>query len=164
MQRALLWQKVVTSLGYLVTIFGGLALLAYQSTAIFAPQVATFISSMDSRMRQAYWDRLEPRLMVFDSLGIRGQTLFGRLSIDTIDGFPHSEFLPYLTAPDPYRLRKLGFGYIYLDKRYWSRLSLNYQQALNSPCARVMNRMEKMNTATGELLDFRVLIDITNCK
>jgi hypothetical protein len=164
LQRALLWQKVVTSLGYLVTIFGGLALLAYQSTAIFAPQVATFISSMDSRMSQAYWDRLEPRLMVFDSLGIRGQTLFGRLSIDTIDGFPHSEFLPYLTAPDPYRLRKLGFGYIYLDKRYWSRLSLNYQQALNSPCARVMNRMEKMNTATGELLDFRVLIDITNCK
>jgi len=28
----------------------------------------------------------------------------------------------------------------------------------------VMNRMEKMNSATGELSDFRVLIDITNCK
>lgn len=163
-QRALLWQKVVATLVYGITIVGGIALLAYQSTAIFAPQVATFISSMDSRMSQAYWDRLEPRLMVFDSSGIRAQTLFGRLSIDTIDGFPRSGLEPFLAAPDPYGLRKLGFGYIYLDKRYWNRLSLNYQQALNSPCARVVDRMEKTNTATGELSDFRVLIDITNCK
>ena len=57
--------------------------------------------------------------MVFDLSGIRAETLFGRLSIDTIDGFPRSGLTPYLAAPDPYGLRKLGFGYIYLDKRYW---------------------------------------------
>jgi len=164
-QRAPLWLKFITAFGYVITIFGGIALFAYQCTSIFAPQVSSFVTSMDTRMSQAYWDRLDAHLMLFDSTGYRGQTLFGRISIDSFyNGFPLTQFLPYLKNPDPYYLRRAGFGYIYLDKRYWSRLSLSYQQALNSPCARVMNRMEKMNTVTGELSDFRVLIDITNCK
>src|SRR5271157_886650 len=163
-QRASLGYRIAMAFGYFITIFGGIALFAYQCTAIFAPQVSTFISSMDSRMSQTYWDRLDPHLMVFDSTGYRGQTLFGRLSIDTIDGFTKSQYLPYQADPDPYALRKAGFGYIYLDKRYWDHLSVNYQQALYPSCAHVMNRMEKMNSATNELSDFRVLIDITHCK
>ena len=115
-------------------------------------------------MSQMYWDRLDSRLMVFDSTGYRGQTLFGRLSIDATNGFTMSQYLPYQADPNPYALRKAGFGYIYLDKRYWDHLPINYQQALYPPCAQVMNRMEKMNGATGELSDFRVLIDITHCK
>ena len=163
-QRASLGFKSIAAFGYVVTIFGGIALFAYQCTAIFAPQVSSFVSSMDSRMSQIYWDRLDPRLMVFDLTGYRGQTLFGRLSIDTIDGFTKSQYLPYQKNPNPYDLRKAGFGYIYLDKRYWDHLSVSDQQALYPSCAHVMNRMEKMNSATGELSDFRVLIDITNCK
>ncbi len=163
-QRASLGFKFIAAFGYVITIFGGIALFAYQCTAIFAPQVSTFVSSMDSRMSQIYWDHLDPRLMVFDSTGYRGQTLFGRLSIDTIDGFTKSQYLPYQKNPNPYDLRKAGFGYIYLDKRYWDHLSVDDQQALYPSCAHVMNRMEKMNSATGELADFRVLINITNCK
>lgn len=163
-QRASRGYRIFTALGYAITIFGGIALFAYQCTAIFAPQVSSFVSSMDSRMSQIYWDRLDSRLMVFDSTGYRGQTLFGLLSIDTIDGFTKSQYLPYQKNPNPYDLRKAGFGYIYLDKRYWDHLSVTDQQALYPSCARVMNRMEKMNDATGELSDFRVLIDITNCK
>ncbi|HUI88717.1 MAG TPA: hypothetical protein VLX61_08300 [Anaerolineales bacterium] len=163
-QRTSLWLKFITAFGYAVTIFGGIALFAYQCSAIFAPQVSTFISSMDSRMSRTYWDRLDSHFMVFDSTGYRGQTLFGRLSIDTIDGFTKSQYLPDMADPDPYVLRKSGFGYIYLDKRYWDHLSVNYQQALYPSCAHVMDRMEKMNSATGELSDFRILIDITNCQ
>ena len=163
-QRASLGYKIVIAFGYFITIFGGIALFAYQCTAIFAPQVSTFLTSMDTRMSQTYWNRLDPHMMVFDSTGYRGQTLFGRLSIDDISGFTKSEFLPYQADPNPYALRKAGFGYIYLDKRYWDHLSVNYQQALYPSCAHVMNRMEKMNSATGELSDFRVLIDIINCK
>lgn len=163
-KQASLGYKIFTGFIYMVTIFGGIALFAYQCTAILAPQVATFVSSMDSRMSQIYWDRLDPHMMVFDSTGFRGQTLFGRLSIDSYLGFTLTQFLPYQSDPDPYALRKAGFGYIYLDKRYWDHLSATYQQALYPPCAKVMNKMEKMNSATGELSDFRVLIDITNCK
>ena len=163
-QRTSLGYKIVTAVGYSITIFGGIALFAYQCTAIFAPQVSSFVSSMDSRMSQIYWDRLDPHLMVFDSTGYRGQTLFGRLSIDATNGFTMSQYLLYQADPNPYALRKAGFGYIYLDKRYWDHLAVNYQLALYPPCAQVMNRMEKMNSATGELSDFRVLIDITNCK
>jgi len=163
-QRASLWLRMVTAFGYVITIFGGIALFAYQCTGIFAPQVASFISSMDSRMSQTYWNRLNPRLMVFDSTGYRGQTLFGRLSIDSFLGFTLSQFLPYQADPNPYALRQAGFGYIYLDKRYWDHLPVNYQQALYPACAQVMDRMQKMNSITGELSDFRVLIDITNCK
>ena len=163
-QRASLGYKMVTAFGYLITIFGGIALFAYQCTAIIAPQVSTFLTSMDTRMSQTYWDRLDPHMMVFDSTGYRGQTLFGRLSIDTIDGFTKSQYLPYQKNPNPYDLRKAGFGYVYLDQRYWDHLSVNYQQALYPSCANVMSRMEKMNSATGEMADFRVLIDITNCK
>ncbi|MFZ1041285.1 MAG: hypothetical protein WAN58_08230, partial [Anaerolineales bacterium] len=163
-QRASRGYKIVIAFGYSITILGGIALFAYQCTAIFAPQVSTFVSSMDSRMSQMYWDRLDSRFMVFDSTGYRGQTLFGRLSIAATNGFTMSQYLPYQADPNPYALRKAGFGYIYLDKRYWDHLPINYQQALYPPCAQVMNRMEKMNGATGELSDFRVLIDITHCK
>jgi hypothetical protein len=163
-QRASVGFKILTAFGYFITIFGGLALFAYQCTAISAPQVSSFLSSMDTRMSQTYWDRLDPFLMVFDSTGFRGETLFGRLSIDTIDGFTKSQYLTYQADPDPYALRKAGFGYIYLDKRYWDHLPVNYQQALYPHCAQVLNRMEKMNSATGVLSDFRVLIDITHCQ
>jgi hypothetical protein len=156
--------RITAALSYAIAIFGGIALFAYQCTAIFAPQVSTFVSSMDSRMSQMYWDRLDPHMMVFDSTGYRGQTLFGRLSIDSIEGFAISRFLPYQIDPDPYALRKAGFGYVYLDKRYWDHLPADYQQALYPACAQVMNKMEKMNSATGELSDFRILINIVNCK
>ena len=49
-QRASLGYKIVTALGYFITIFGGMALFAYQCTAIIAPQVSTFLTSMDTRM------------------------------------------------------------------------------------------------------------------
>ncbi|HEY9152054.1 MAG TPA: hypothetical protein VIN60_04145 [Anaerolineales bacterium] len=163
-RSASLGYRILVTFGYAVAIFGGIALFVYQCTAIFAPQVSTFLGSMDTRMSQVYWDRLDPRFMVFDSTGYRGQTLFGRLSIDSADGFTMSQFLRYQADPNPYALRQAGFGYIYIDKRYWDHLPLNYQQALYPACAHVMNRMEKMNSATGELADFRVLIDITNCK
>ncbi len=163
-KRASLRKNIGIGIGYAVTIFGGIALFAYQSTAIFSPQVSSFVTSMDSRISQTYWDRLTPQIMVFDPIGFRSQTLFGRLSIDAIDGFPISQFVPYLAAPDPTELHKLGFDYVYIDKRYWDHLSPAYQQGLYVPCAQVMKRLEKINSATGELADFRVLIDITNCK
>jgi len=163
-QRTSLGYKILVILSYAFTVFGGIALFAFQCTAIFAPQTATFVSSMDSRMSQLFWDRLDPHMMVFDSTGYRGQTLFGRLSIDTIDGFAKIQYLPYMANPDPYALRKAGFGYIYIDKRYWDHLPANYQRALYPACAQVMNKMEKMNSATGELFDFRILINITGCQ
>ncbi len=158
------WKKAATGLVFAVTLFGGLALMAYQATAIFAPQVSTFVTSLDSRMSQAYWDRLAPHTLVFDSTGYRAQTLFGRLSIDAINGFHIPQYIPYLAAPDPYRLRQAGFGYVYLDLHYWDRLAPAYQQALNSSCTHVLKRLEKYNSASGELSDFRELIDITGCQ
>ncbi len=163
-KRASLWKNIGIGIGYAITIFGGVALFAFQTTAILSPQVSSFVTSMDSRISQNYWDRLNPQVMVFDPIGFRGQTLFGRLSIDTIDGFPISKFVPYLTAPDPTELHKLGFDYIYIDKRYWDHLSPTYQQGLYASCTQVMKRLEKNNSSTGELSDFRVLINITNCK
>ncbi len=162
-RRAALGKRILAGLVYAATILGGVALFLYQATAIPSPQVSSFISSMDSRMSRIYWDRLEPHTMVFDSTGYRSQTLFGRLSIDAINGFHFPQYVPYLPAPDPHRLHRLGFGYIYLDKRYWDRLSPAYQQVLYSSCTRVLQRLEKSNSATGELVDFRVLIDITAC-
>ena len=163
-KHASLWKNVGIGIGYAIIIFGGITLFAYQTTAIFSPQVSSFVTSMDSRISQTYWNRLNPQVMVFDPIGFRSQTLFGRLSIDAIDGFHKSQFVPYIAAPDPTELHKLGFDYIYIDKRYWDHLSLTYQQDLYKPCTQVMKRLEKNNSATGELADFRVLIDITNCK
>ncbi|MCL4531116.1 MAG: hypothetical protein M1282_17125 [Chloroflexi bacterium] len=163
-RRGLLWKKLVLGFGYAVTVFGGIALFALQATAIISPESSSFISSMDSRISQAYWNRLTPQTMVFDPIGFRGQTVFGRLSIAATNGFTMSQFVPYLAAPDPHALQKLGFGYIYIDLKYWERLSPEYQQALGSSCAKVIKRLERYNSATGELSDFRVLIDITNCK
>ncbi len=163
-RRGLLWKKLAFGLGYAVTVFGGIALFALQATAIISPESSSFISSMDSRMSQAYWDRLEPQAMVFDPIGFRGQTVFGRLSIAATNGFTMSQFVPYVKAPNPYVLQKLGIGYVYLDLRYWSNLSPTYQQALYSPCTKVIKRLERYNSATGDLSDFRVLIDITKCK
>ena len=163
-KRASVWKNISLGIGYAITVFGGLALFAYQTTAIFSPQVSSFVTSMDSRISQTYWNQLTPQAMVFDPIGYRSQTLFGRLSIDAIDGFHKSQYVPYLAAPDPIELRKLGFDYIYIDKRYWDHLSPIYQQDLYASCTQVMKKLEKNNSATRELVDFRALIDITNCK
>lgn len=163
-KRASLWKNISIGIGYAIAIFGGIALFACQTTAIFSPQVSSFVTSMDSRISQTYWNKLTPHVMVFDPIGFRGQTLFGRLSVDAINGFPSSRFVPYLNAPNPNELQKLGFDYIYFDKRYWDHLSPAYQRGLYTSCTQVMKRLEKYNSATAELSDFRVLIDIANCK
>jgi hypothetical protein len=164
-KRARVWKKCLVGLGYALTVFGGMVLFAYQATAIFYPKVSTFITSMDSRMSQAFWDRLgSSTTLLFDPIGHRGQTVFGRPSIDGPNGFTVSEFVPFLAAPDPTRLRQRGFEYLYFDRGWWDKLAPAYQQALYAPCTRVIQRLDRYNSATGELSDFRVLVDITNCK
>ena len=64
-------------------------------------------------MSQMYWDRLDSQFMVFDSTGYRGQTLFGRLSIDSFLGFTLSQFVPYQKNPNPFDSSQSGI-WLYL--------------------------------------------------
>jgi len=110
---------------------------------------------MDSRMSQTYWDRLDSHFMVFDSTGYRGQTLFGRLSIDATNGFTKSQYLPYqadLILMLFARQDLVIFIWISLLGSSFRKLSASTVSCLRP----LMNRMEKMNSATGELADFRV--------
>ncbi len=162
-RRASFWRRAGIGLGYIITIFGGLVLFAYQSTAISRPQISDDFSSLDTRMSKAYWNQLDKQTVVFGPVGYRIQALFGRFSITQIDGRILDAFVPYLEEPDLYALYKLGVRYIYIDKNYWDSLGPGHQQALFLPCAHVMKRMEKYNSVTKELSDFRILIDIRAC-
>lgn len=144
------------------TMFAGFVLFAIQLVAIPRPVYAVFITDMDARYYERYWDRLPPDAWVFDPGYSRSQTVFGRQA-DSLARF--GVFTPEFTAlienPDPYQLNAAGYSYIYADKDYWKE----YDAQLAQPCVDVLETIEgaRQNQA-GSAPDFRQLADISSCR
>jgi hypothetical protein len=157
-QRSHRVQVALAALG-LVMMAGGVVLMGIQLVAAQRPVYSTFLSHLDVRVTQAYWNRLEPDALVFDPEPYRAPTVFGRA---TNAGFTWYEFKPewkaWLAAPDPKELQTAGFSYVYLDSKYWKSLQPVHQQRLADPCVRLM---EELADQEG---NFRQLLDIRACR
>jgi hypothetical protein len=157
------WTRGVTYALGIAAMLAGLVLFAIELIAIPRPVYGEFVSDMDARFYEEYWDRLPPpSTWVFDDLSSRAPTLFGRQSNSIINwGVHRPEYLALVENPDPYQLNAAGYRYVYGDKEYWKLFAAQLEQ----PCVRVLKTVEGAKLAHGEFIpDFRRLADISECK
>ena len=157
------WKRGVTYALGTAAMLGGVLLFAIELIAIPRPVYGEFVSDMDARFYEEYWDRLSPpTAWVLDPSSSRAPTLFGRQSNSIIHwGVHQPEYLELLGDPDPYRLFAAGYHYVYADKEYWKLYALQLEQ----PCVKVLKTVEGAKLSHGEFIpDFRRLADISGCK
>ncbi|HJR79395.1 MAG TPA: hypothetical protein VJ821_04930 [Anaerolineales bacterium] len=157
------WMRgIVYTLGA-AALLGGILLFAIELIAIPRPVYGEFISDMDARFYEEYWDRLSPPdAWVLDPSSSRAPTVFGRQANSIIHwGVHQPEYLALLQNPDPYQLNAAGYSYVYADKDYWKINAVQLEQ----PCVHVLKTVEGAKLSHGELIpDFRRLADISGCK
>lgn len=157
------WKRGVTYALGGAAMLGGVLLFAIELIAIPRPVYGEFVSDMDARFYEEYWDRLSPpTAWVLDPLPSRAPTLFGRQSNSIVHwGVQQPEYLELLGNPDPYRLNAAGYSYVYADKEYWKF----YAGQLEQPCVHVLKTVDGAKLSHGEFVpDFRRLADISGCK
>ena len=157
------WKRGVTYALGSAAMLGGVLLFAIELIAIPRPVYGEFVSDMDARFYEEYWDRLSPpTAWVLDPLPSRAPTLFGRQSNSIVHwGVQQPEYLELLGNPDPYRLNAAGYSYVYADKEYWKF----YAGQLEQPCVDVLKTVDGAKLSHGEFVpDFRQLADISGCK
>ncbi len=153
---------VVYGLG-ISAVLGGFVLFAIQLIAIPRPVYAEFVTDMDARFYNDYWDRLDPpSAWVLDTNSSRAPTIFGRQANSLINwGVNKPEYLALLDNPDPYQLNAAGYSYVYADKEYWKL----YASQLEQPCVKILKTVEGTKFIHGgSAPDFRRLADISECK
>lgn len=149
----------------ITAVLGGMVLFAIQLIAVPRPIYTDFLTDMDARFHQEYWDRLSPRsAWVLDPNPLRSMTVFGRQADANAAGSwitQSNEYSALVQNPDPYQLSAAGYIYVYADKDYWKL----YASQLEQPCVQVLKTVEGVKEAHGGLVpDFRRLADISQCK
>ncbi len=151
--------------GGLVTTLSGLVLFGVQLAAIQKPVYATFITPMDAKMTQEYWNKLEPRALIFDPVVYRAPTVFGRFTDSSPSWYVTSpEWQALMNAPDPFKLHAAGFDYMYFDSDYWNGLTAAEQGLFSGSCVKQIAQVDGIHSEKDFTKDFRRLLSIRNCK
>jgi hypothetical protein len=163
LQNQVEWKRnLVYGLGA-ATMLGGILLFAIELIVIPRPVYTEYLTDMDARFYEQYWDRLSPpSAWVFDPDASRALTLFGRQTNAILHwGASKPEFITLAESPDPVRLNAAGYRYIYTDKDYWKL----HTALLDQPCVNVLRTVEGAKFAHGGFVpDFRRLADISECR
>jgi hypothetical protein len=153
-------QNIALSFGLLASV-SGLVLFASQISAFYRPISSYILSDLDVKMYEKYWNKLPEGVMVFDSSTPRGATVFGRGS-DSAETLyrERPDFIALVDAPDPVRVHDAGYDYMYYTNFYWD----DHKDYLDASCVKVIDQMDDIHSATGEMGNFRRLVDISACK
>jgi len=154
--------RLVYSLGAM-TMLGGVVLFSLELIAIPRPVNVEFVTDMDARFYQEYWNRLSPPSgWIFDPDSSRGSTLFGRQAHSLINWGVHtSEYEAFIENPDPYALNAAGYTHVYAEKSYWR----DHKTQLEQSCVQIIQTIEGESLSHGvSIPDFRQLADISRCK
>ncbi|HEY3474231.1 MAG TPA: hypothetical protein VGK56_06435, partial [Anaerolineales bacterium] len=146
-----------------ISVLAGVLLFAIELVAIPHPVYGEFVSDMDARFYEEYWDRLSPPTgWVFDPIASRAPTLFARQSNSIIHwGVHQPKYMALTENPDPYQLNAAGYRYVYADKEYWKQ----YAAQLEQPCVKILKTVEGAKLSHGEFVpDFRQLADVSGCE
>ena len=159
-QKGEVIQNIALSFGLVATV-SGLVLFASQMSAFYRPVSSYILSDLDVKMYEKYWNKLPEGVMVFDARTPRGATVFGRGSDSALTLYQERpDFIALVDAPDPIRIHAAGYDYMYYTNFYWD----DHKSLLDVPCAKVINQMNDIHSATGEAGNFRRLVDISACK
>lgn len=154
-------RPLLGGLAWLATL-GGSLLLGIQLLAAPKPVYGPFLTDMDQKMYLQYWDRLEPGALVFDPVGPRSPTIFGRPTRSHVTWYsPDEAWAELAQNPDPLILQAAGFDYVYVDKDYRKE----HKQWLDNPCVSLMQQVDgSKEQYNGVVPDFRQLLDIRACE
>jgi len=148
--------QLITGLGFGVAIFAGLMMLGVELIAIPTSQTTYYLQFKESDFLQAYWDELEPGAQVLDSQPERAVLLFGRASLAAQDVYKRSPGWQELVAnPDPARVAAAGYSYVYMDNRWWNRLTPQIQAGYAQPCVQTLAEMIFSSDSFRRLLSVR---------
>ena len=129
------------------------------------PVLATFITPLDAKMSQEYWNKLESQALIFDPVIYRAPTIFGRFTNSSPSWYTRSADWQALAAsPDPRQIRMAGFEYVYFDKDYWDRLAPAQQSLLSAACVKQVAEVDGIHSEQNYAKDFRRLLNIEGCK
>ena len=149
----------------LVTTLSGLLLFGIELIAIQRPVYTTFISPLDAKMSQEYWNKLPQGATVLDPNVFRAPTVFGRFTNSSPTWYVQSPaWLSLVRDPDPSKIHAAGFDYMYFDGDYWNALTSVQQSALMNSCVSQVAQVDGPRSETNYSKDFRRLLDISNCK
>jgi hypothetical protein len=151
--------------GGLITALSGLVLFGVQLAAIQKPVYATFITPMDAKMTQEYWNKLEPKALIFDPVVYRAPTVFGRFTDSSPSWYLVSpEWQSLLNAPDPFKIHAAGFDYMYLDSDTWNSFTPAEQALFQAACVKQVAQVDGVHSEKDFTKDFRRLLNIRDCK
>jgi len=163
LQNQVEWKRnIVYGLGA-ATMLGGVLLFAIELIVIPRPVYTEYLTDMDARFYEDYWDRLSPpSAWVFDPDPSRALTLFGRQTNAILHwGVNKPEFNTLLEGPDPVQLNSAGYHYIYASKEYWKL----HAALLDQPCVNILKTVHGAKFEHGGFVpDFRQLADISECQ
>jgi hypothetical protein len=157
--------KITLAIGGLIISFSGLVLFGIQLLAIQKPVYATFVTPLDAKMAEDYWNKLDSNALIFDPVVFRAPTLFGRFTKSSPTWYSRSADWHALdNAPDPIKIHTAGFDYIYFDKDYWDRLLPAQQSLFMVDCVKQIAEVDGIHSEQDYTKDFRRLLDIRGCK
>ncbi|MFN2119068.1 MAG: hypothetical protein ACK2T0_01585, partial [Anaerolineales bacterium] len=157
------WRAGALCVG-LIACLGGLVLLAVQLAAIQRPMFATFITPMDAKMAQEYWDKLDAKGEIFDPVVYRAPTVFGRFTDSSPTWYTRLPAWEALReAPSPNALTAAGFEYVYFGSDYWEGLTSAQRSAFDVPCVKQVAQVDGIHSESDYTKDFRRLLDIGTC-
>ncbi|MGH2606089.1 MAG: hypothetical protein ACRDG5_05820, partial [Anaerolineales bacterium] len=122
------------------------------------PQYSYYLEAMDAEMSARYWDRLPPQTQVLDRVASRSVTLFGRPSTSfagIYDSLP--EWRALLANPTSGQVAQAGYGFVYLDQRWWEDLDPSVRVTYKDPCVLLVDEVVLKN------VQFRRLYDVRGC-
>ena len=151
--------KITIGLLALLSIFGGVVVLGTELSGIQEPELGLFITEMDVRMMDKYWNKLENNATILDPNIPRAITIFARTGNSSVDFYePTKEWEKLIYDPDPAAMAQAGYDYLYYDREYWKTLTPKEQKLLTSSCVTTINEETEW---TG---DFRILVDLKTCQ
>jgi hypothetical protein len=139
-----------------VVMFGGTVIFSVILVASQRPIYASFLTDLDAKMYEAYWNKLDKTAIVFDSDPYRATTIFGRPTLGYNTWFESTpEVKKFIDSPDPSLLRAAGYTHVYLDNFYFRALTTDIQAKLTAPCVQQIAEFEDWADNTRSLLDIR---------
>ncbi|HSQ18255.1 MAG TPA: hypothetical protein VLM83_11185 [Anaerolineales bacterium] len=151
--------RVGLGLGYMSLVAGGVVILVTQLYSLPAEQYTYFVQELDAAVSSEFWNALPAEAQVIDPVPERSVTLFGRVTRAHAGTYiPLPEWEAALADPDPVQLVKSGYGYIYIDQNWWSRLTAEQKLRFEQPCFDVLGEWR-----SSDGLEYRVLMDLQGC-
>ena len=112
-------------------------------------------------MYEKYWNKLPPSVMVFDARTPRSATVFGRGSDSAKTLYQErQDYIDLVDNPNLVRIHAAGYDYIYYTSFYYA----DHHDLLENACAKKVEQIDDIHSETGQMGDFRRLVDITGCK